>query len=169
MKFLSEKSVLIHKEFVEKLSLQCSALEKSSPMVIGKPISEIRRRRFLNKSDIIRLRSEIECHNIFFSSFGNMYQSSKCVKNKYNTEASFLYELLELGCEAEADFLGIYVSGGAPYVKIGKAVELMYREAPLLTVDLCEHAYFLDYGFSKREYLKNMLPFLNLGKLDEIL
>ena len=94
-----------------------------------------------------------------------MYQSSDCVKNKYNTEASFLYELLEAGCETEASFMGIYMKRGAPYVLFGTPYELLCREFPVLAVDLCEHVYFSDYGFSKREYLKNALPYLNLAKL----
>ncbi len=167
MKILSERSISLHKEYVNNLKHRCTALEKSAPEVIGKPLSEIKRMRFLNKWDIIKLRSEIECHEIFFSSFGKMYQSSKTVKNKYNTEASFLYELLEAAESSDDDFLGIYVKRGGIFIKFGEALELFRADTPILAVDLCEHAYFLDFGFSKREYLQNLLPFLNLGKLDE--
>ena len=165
MKFLSDRSISQHKEYVKTLTHRLTALEKSAPEVIGKSLSEIKKRHFLNKNDIIRLRAEIECHNIFFSSFGNMYQSSQCVKNTYTTEASFLYELLEAASETEKAFMGIYMKRGVPQIALGNPTELLNIETPILAVDLCEHAYFLDFGFSKREYLKNLLPYLNLSKL----
>ena len=35
-----------------------------------------------------------------------------------------------------------------------------------LAVDLCEHAYFYDYGFDKKSYLKAALSSLDLSKIE---
>ena len=167
MNFFSDKSVILHKKYLENLNLRCSALLKSSPEVIGMSLDKMRKKRFLNKPDIIALRSEIICHEIFFSSFGKSYEASCAVKKKYRTEQSFLYELYRLGLERRGEFLGIFVNRGEVSVKISDCERLLTYGKPILAVDLCEHAYFMDYGFSKGEYLRNILSYLNLGKLDE--
>ncbi len=167
MKFLSDKATALHKEYVENLTLRCTALEKSAPEIIGMPLCEMRKRRFLNKGDIIKLRSEIVCHEIFFSSFGKRYQSSEAVRRKYGSESSFLYELYKSGIEGQGAFLAIFIQRGEVNFKVIECEDVILRCKPILLLDLCEHAYFLDYGFSKGEYLKNSLSCLNLGKLDE--
>ena len=40
---------------------------------------------------------------------------------------------------------------------------------PILAVDICEHVYFLDYGFDKERFLCRFLPYLSLSKIDQFL
>ena len=37
--------------------------------------------------------------------------------------------------------------------------------APALAIDVCEHAYFMDYGFDRERYLVSALPYLNVAEL----
>ena len=32
-------------------------------------------------------------------------------------------------------------------------------------VDVCEHAYFMDYGYNRERYLLSSLPYLDIAKL----
>ena len=36
---------------------------------------------------------------------------------------------------------------------------------PTLAIDVCEHVYFMDYGFDKERYLVSSLPYLDISKL----
>lgn len=167
MNFVSERALSLHKGFLNSLRLRCSAIEKSSPKCIGKSLYEISRLSFKNKEDIMKLRCEIMAHEIFFSSFGEMYQSSVVVKNTYRTEANFLYELLEFSKKCECEYVGVYLDKKSLFFREGNARELFSRGNPVIIIDICEHAYFLDYGFEKEDYLRNLIPYLNLRKLDE--
>ncbi|MCI5059361.1 MAG: superoxide dismutase [Flavobacteriales bacterium] len=41
------------------------------------------------------------------------------------------------------------------------------HDIPLLCIDMSEHAYFMDYGFEKRKYLKAILHQINWKKVSE--
>ena len=45
-------------------------------------------------------------------------------------------------------------------------VDVIIKNEPLLAIDLWEHAYFSDYGFDKKRYVKNLLPYINLDKIN---
>ena len=55
---------------------------------------------------------------------------------------------------------------GAPEIKCtAEAGKVDYSIKPLLALDVSAHAYFLDYGFSKEDYLRAAVSRLSLGKL----
>ena len=163
--FLSDRSLKLHKEYLEKLKLQYSILEKSFPSIVGKSISDIQRMKLRDKDEIISLRCNVKCHELFFDSFGAGNQASKLVKDCFGSEAGFLYEIYAAAKNVDNGFAFITVRHGRPEVLFGTYTALMKLSRPLLVLDLCEHAYFLDYGFDKDEYTRRMLPYLNLNKL----
>lgn len=163
--FLSDRSIKLHKEYLEKLKLQYSILEKSFPSIVGKNISDIQRMKLRDKDEIISLRCNAKCHELFFNSFGKENQTSMRIRESYGSEAGFLYEIYAEAKNVESGFAFITVRRGRPEVLFGGYTMLMKLCEPLLVLDLCEHAYFLDYGFDKEEYVRSMLPYLNLNKL----
>ena len=48
-------------------------------------------------------------------------------------------------------------------------LETIYRltktRPDVRAIDVCEHAYFADYGFDKQRYLISALPYLDITKL----
>ena len=166
-RILSESSLDLHKEYLRRQKLKYSILEKSFPEISGKKICQISKMKIKDKSEIESLYLDIMFHNVYFSSFGKEYQGSDAVKKRFRTEASFLYELFEAGKKEDGGFILIYFNKGLiDYTVVSKCSNL--RIEPILSVDLCEHAYFLDYGFEKEEYLNKALSLLNLNSLDKI-
>lgn len=171
-KFISEEAIGLHKNYLENLKLEYSIYEKSAPEIKNMSISAIKRARKLRyKDEILSLRVNLECHNLFFSSFGNEFQSSQAIKKAYGTEASFLYDMCNEARQWETSgFLIIGLSNGRIFKYVGQDLEDIFIKAtPILAIDLCEHSYFLDYGFNKNAYLENAMKYLNLNKIDNFL
>lgn len=170
--FISDESIDLHRKHLENLKLKYSILEKSIPEIKNTDIrllNKLRVKRY--KNEALKMKCDIMCHDMYFSSFGEEYQSSETVKKSYRTEASFLYEIFETAKEWDSGgFILICVEKGCVFTHIGEnAVDVFTRSNPVLAIDLCEHAYFLDYGFNKSLYLENALKRLNLNKLDKFL
>ena len=68
---------------------------------------------------------------------------------------------------AEGKFFYIYSDGKSLKTREGDEFELLKTCGNVLAVDLSEHAYFTDYGFDKSEYVRNLLPYLDLSILDK--
>lgn len=166
MKFLSDRAVELHKEYLRQERLKYSILEKSIPKIVGKGIREISGMRLKEKDEIINLKCNILCHELFFESFGKGFESSYAVRAKFRTEASFFYEVSESAKSARGDFLFFCSSNGSVSVHIGEGRLISRLKNPVLVIDLCEHAYFLDYGFERDAYVKTALAHLKLSKLD---
>ena len=63
-------------------------------------------------------------------------------------------------------FVCVYLKGGGVVLKgLYDCEQLSHLGTPILAVDVCEHTYFMDYGFDKQRYLIQSLPYLNLAKL----
>ena len=166
---LSEKTLNLHRDYLKKQKLRYSIWEKAFPQISGKCAFEIAKMKIRDKRDIISLKCDIMCHELYFASFGKEYQSSIAARNKYRTESSFLYEIYEKSrCEKQG-FLIIGMSGGRIEYTVGEENEILKITNPLLAVDLYEHAYFLDFGFDMDLYLNKILPMLNLSFLDKFL
>lgn len=163
--FLSERSLSLHKEYLEKLKLQYSILEKSVPLIVGKELSDIQKMRVPYKEEILSVKCNIICHELFFDSFGAGNQSSKCIRDAFGSEAGFLYKIYESTKNAECCFAFITVMRGVPRLYLGSPNMILRLPNIVLVLDLYEHTYFLDYGFDKEEYVRHMLPYLNLNKV----
>ena len=70
--------------------------------------------------------------------------------------------------DVEYGFVCVYSCNGKVSIKGGgDFLSLCLPYLPLVCIDVCEHAYFLDYGFDKERYLKSALPYLDITKLLE--
>ncbi len=171
-KFISEDAIGLHKNYLENLKLEYSILEKSVPEIKNMSISALKKARNLRyKDEIIRIKVDLECHKLFFSSFGNEFQSSDVIKKAYGTEASFIYDICNEAKQRETcGFLIIGLVKGRIFKYAGQDLEDVFIKAtPILAIDLYEHSYFLDYGFDKSAYLEKATKYLNLNKIDKFL
>ncbi|MBQ8689201.1 MAG: hypothetical protein IJ515_02420 [Clostridia bacterium] len=170
MVFLSETSISLHKEYLRNLKLRLSIFEKTYPSLRGKSCYGISRLN-MNKGEreeALKLKCEILAHEIYFDSFNQSSARCDSLSRQYVSEANFLYQLFR-ACEAEdAKFLFIYLNGRGEikYCIENDLTRALTNFMPQLAFDLCEHAYFYDYGFDKSAYLKAALSCLNLSKIE---
>lgn len=163
--FLSERSISMHCEYLNKMKLQYSILEKSYPCIAERKMTEIQKMRVPYKDEILALRSEIAAHELFFDSFGAKNQTSALIKSSYSSEASFLYEIYEEGRKKGNCFAFVSRTNRGVETVFGAPGEIFKIKNPVLAIDLYEHSYFLDYGFDREAYIKNMLSYLSLNKV----
>ena len=171
--FLSEENIGLHQEYVRKLSLKYSILEKSIDGLKGKKVAEILRGRYsrADLKDILSLLPEIELHEIYFSSFAKKKNlTSLRIREAFGNEASFLNELYKLGMALSFGFVSVNIRGAKiENFALNDYAACFTLGTPFLVIDVCEHAYFQDYGFDKQSYLINALAHLDLAKIDGIL
>ena len=119
------------------------------------------------RSELTELLSEIWLHECYFNSFASRGTSSEILKELRISENSFRYEMLLSARESETGFLCLFLRAGTyPDIKIcTKSDVISESHPPLLAIDLCEHAYFLDYGYRREEYLRAAIARLDLSKL----
>ena len=173
MEFLSVQSIALHKKYLETLKLRLSVFESSYPLVAGVDLCGIANTRVRRgeKEEMIRLMSEIKAHEIYFSSFlkaGSILEKNGIISKQFGSEAQFLYELMQYARD-KCGFLMIYQNlrgdirayAGEEYFRVLKQFDVK------LAIDLCEHAYFSDYGFDKEKYLSKALSSLNLSRFME--
>ena len=168
MKFLSERNLEMHKAYLNELMLKYRIFEKSYGELIGKNLDGIYKLNLQREEKVLaaKLFAEISAHKIYFDSFGERNTSSDRVKRKFGSVGQFLYEITEK-CKAHCSgFLLIYENGNKIETYCGDEYEnILRRKKVTLALDLCEHAYFYDYGFGKEEYVKNAVTHFNLSKL----
>ena len=167
MRFVSERALSLHKEYVEAERLRLSVIEKTYPELSGRSARDILRTKCADKREAARLKLNISCHELYFSSFGGQYAASEAIRRSYGSEATFLYKLGKFAEECGERFAFIYADGKAVRVRGGDEWSLLRIDEGPLVIDLFEHAYFLDYGFDKKAYIKNLLPYLDLSLLDK--
>ena len=169
LSFLSEESVNRHKEYMRIQKNRYSVMEKGTPKIKDKSLYEIFRMNLdrREKESFISLKGEILAHDLYFNSFAESYRASGAVRQGHKSESSFLYRLYEEAKEADGGFLIIYKDNGQINTYAGRDYcKIFIKREPVLAVDICEHAYFCDYGFEKNEYLARALSVLDLSKLN---
>jgi superoxide dismutase len=165
--FLTEENINVHKEYMKTLHLRHSIVEKSIPEIKGKNIFEIERMRLkkTDREEILSTLSEYLAHEIYFKSFTITQNREPCIREYYSSEEAFLYEVFIMGMNAKEGFVFIHLNErGKPEIQICQS-GIKTKYLPKLAIDLCEHAYFLDYRFEKERYLKNALSHLDLSLL----
>ena len=172
MHFLSSDNVLKHKEFLNNLKLKYSVLEKSFPFIKGKNIKDISRMRIgeSDKNEIISLLGNIALHELYFNSFSKDFYPSEVVRQAYGSEANFLYEMeCEILKNEPRGFMLVYFDKRRrpAFRHCVSFAESLLSFEPILAIDLCEHAYFMDYGFDRKRYVKCALSHLNLNKIND--
>lgn len=172
MRFLSEESVLRHKEYLRGLKLKYSVLEKSYPEIRGLELGEIYRARIDGgtREECLSLFTKIMMHDLYFNSFCDELHNSMPVRESFGSEANFLYEIeLEISQHEAAGFLLIFFDRKKrlKFKILEGFSEILLSSAPVLALDLYEHAYFSDYGFDRKRYVKSALSHLNLNKIND--
>lgn len=167
LEILSERAVRMHRDYLNELLLRRSIFEKSYPngvlnsYIKGKGLARGER------ESMRELDNEISAHKIFFNSFSNIkYQHSEIVKKQYGDISHLLNEVFRVCMASEGDFVYIVMQRGRVEVCACKA-KCEPPAEPILAVDICEHVYFLDYGFEKEKFLCSLLPYLSLPKIDQ--
>ena len=167
--FLSEENTNMHREYIRQKRLKYSILEDSVRGIRGADIWDLYRLKISerDRADSIGLLTEIKLHDIFFSSFSTVrYQRSPRVASIYGNEAAFLNQLYRLSLTQRYGFVCVYDVNSRIFAKGFDDYEKAFEPGePLLTIDVCEHAYFMDYGYDKDRYLLAMLPYLDVAKL----
>ncbi len=166
--FLSEENVVKHKDYLQNLKYKYAVFEKSIQGVTDKRVREAARLKLgaRDKSALLPLLAEITLHDIYFSSFTDRRNTElpSAIGGKSRT-AQLLYELFETAMKLRVGFVGIYKHKDSLSVYADDDVKMLICDEPLLAIDASEHAYFIDYGFDKRQYLLNALSYLDLEKL----
>ena len=168
MIFLSERNVEIHKSYFNNLILRYRIFEKSYKQIKNKSIRELvnLRLKHSEKAELIKLKAEIDAHKMYFSSFADTNRFNAAIRHQYGSEAQFFYDLTEYIKTLEYGFVFVYYENGI--IKYGGGsdyAELIVKKDVRLSIDLCEHAYFTDYGFDRTEYIKNAVKMLDLSCL----
>ena len=168
-RFLSEESIALHKDYVRLKRLKYSIIESSVPSLVGAEIKDIYRMKIdaRDKRDALVLLADIRLHEISFSSFAEApYQHSRAVCQAYGNEPDFLNLLYKRALNLPYGFVLVYRIGDRIEVRECTDYASALRTSdPALAIDVCEHVYFMDYGFDKEKYLLASLPYLNLATL----
>ena len=172
MRFLSADNVLRHKEFLKELKLKYSVLEKSYPEINDRTLSDIIRLHLGHNEtkEILDLSSKILMHELYFNSFSEELCRSEAVRKYFGSEANFLYEIeREISSNEGQGFLLVFCDrkNQLSFKSLNDFSNILLSSIPLLSIDLYEHAYFLDYGFERKRYVKNALSHLNLNKIND--
>ena len=165
--FLSEENISLHREYARKKQLEMSILESSIPGLSGASLADIRRMRLTprDRSDALLLKAETLMHSVFFSSFSNVrYPHSEYAVRAFGSEAAFLNEVYKLALAQPYGFVAVFDTGRDIIKSVLDARDIQ-KAQPILAIDVCEHAYFADYGFDKQRYLISALPYLDITKL----
>ena len=169
LSFFSEENYEIHKSYLRTLRLKYSILEKSMDGIKDKKINDIIRQKMKrsDKKDVVDLLWEIVLHEMFFVSFSeNTFLMSELVSSIFGSEAAFLNEIFRMAMKIKCGFICVYTTPNNIYLSSSDQLEYLFKYGtPVLSIDISEHAYFLDYGFDKERYLRSALPFLDISKL----
>lgn len=169
IEFLSEENIALHTEYIRQKRLKYSIIEGSIPVLSGADVRDIYRLKISarDRKDAVVLLSEIRLHDIFFSSFcHSQYSHSASVSKAFGSEAELLNRIYRKCMGASHGFVLVYVIGDKieltstfDYGNVLRSID------PILAIDICEHAYFMDYGFDKERYLLTSLPYLDLSRI----
>lgn len=168
--FLSEANIKRHLEHLRQTKLRYSIMEKSLLELCGKTPREIVRLNIDRdtKDEALRLLYNIKAHECFFNSFSDRQSRISDGTFGYLSCEKLLYDLYSEAIGREHCFLFILKDrhGGCKWTFSDGSDGAFISYQPLLSIDLYEHSYFLDYGFENKLYLRNALAYLNLSALD---
>ncbi len=170
MEFLSERTLELHKEYLNGLILKYAIFEKSYPELLGAGLDGIQRAKISRseREEAEKLFLEILAHKIYFSSFGKRNLTSERIKAEFGSEAVFLYQLSEASKKAETGFLLIYEDNGKISFYCGENYRNVLKNKRVkLALDLCEHAYFYDYGFNRETYIYAAVSSFDFGNIEK--
>ena len=170
LRFISEDNYAMHVEYLNALKVKLSALTKITPELDHPKVLSAKRcardRELLNG---MRLVGEIRLHEAYLESFGEReFQRSAVADRVFGSSAELLGRLYRLALDIPYGFVGVTVDkkGRIGEFSLTDYAQLDLNGTVVLAVDVCEHAYFMDYGFDKERYLKRALAYLSVERLD---
>ena len=170
--FLSEENIKRHLSYLNSLKLKYSILEKSIPALKGLEGARILKSGLSRKdiTDAFSLYCEIYAHKKYFSSFTKTPKPSLSLRKHYRSENNFCYALRESVKAGNYRYAYVYLDKRArpEYRCIKEPDQQLLNDNPILLLDLCEHSYFLDYGYEFEKYLTSSIAHLDFSRLDDI-
>ena len=159
--FLSDEAIRRHREYVETLKRAYSFYQNGIPELSTASPAELSRRKYREKERIVALYNELRLHEIFFNSFRT--EGEEYPNGFSPTELSTLrYRLYDTCMSAKGGFVILKRHGKEIRVEHVSNFETSDAE---LAIDMCEHAYFLDFGFDKTSYIVSLIPKLRMSRL----
>lgn len=171
--FISEENRTAHAEYYGRMLARISVYEREYPELSGKPLSDIMRlcRRLRGADEISELYADAHLHRVFFGSYsGEGYQPSHAARELFGSEAAMRDKIFKEAMRLPYGFVAVVRnSRGAEVIGSESGKKILSAGEPLLALDVCEHAYYGDWGFNKEGYLRAALFFMRLTSLDGIL
>ena len=165
-----EEQKEMHRDYLRNLNMKYSIMTDGIPILKNISIEQIKKSNLCraDKDEAVGYASKIKCHELFFDSFGDERGSVEEVYREYGSVDSFKYEIY-LKCRSlDYGFVSIGVDSRGAYILSSEiSSEHFNRRSPILCIDMCEHAYYGDYGFDKERYIFNLLKYINLSKLSK--
>lgn len=168
MKLISDGALAMHRERLRTLKLRYSVFEKSYRSLCGCTDDRIRHQKGIPPSELeelLHLKGDILAHELYFSCFFSGNPLCITVPHSAPSPAELKYRIFCNALSGEGFFILFadgrgrmdFYSGNSPF-------PIFERYKALLAIDLCEHAYFYDYGFDKESYLRSALNLINFSK-----
>ncbi len=168
--FISEENRAAHVEYYERMLARISVYEREYPELSGKAVSDIMRLsgRLRGGDEIYGLYADARLHRVFFDSYSlEGYQPSRAARELFGSEAAMRDRIFKEAMRLPHGFVAVVRRArGAEIVGSESAGEILSGAEPLLALDVCEHAYYGDWGFNKAGYLRAALSRMRLSSLD---
>ena len=165
----SEHYRAMHEGYLRELRLKYSILVKSAPALSGAELDRISRLPIDRdiRREAFKLLSEIRLHEIYFSSFSDSPVIFRVrAGERTPSSAGLLYSLKCASLSLDSGFVTLRKERGRIEIVADRDFTAHFKGgAPELAIDICEHAYFGDFGFSKSRYLEDILPKLRIDKI----
>ncbi len=167
--FLSKESINAHMEYMNMLKDKISVIEKSYEDLIGKSPEALLKMNLPRgcSAEVHELCVSYLSHKMYFSSFADNNAPCPGVKKFYSSEDALLYEILDMAKSSAEGFIYVFKGGEKPprIIHSEDSKGVFQKNMPTLALDICEHAYFADYGFQRDRYLRNAVARLEIAKL----
>ena len=167
--FLDERYYEAHKEYLRGLKLRYSVFEHEFPVIKNVNYQELRRVK-LARQDRINVQSlalEILLHEAYFSSFtSNENTHSESVRELLCSEDNLKSQLYGMAMSSGVKFVGVVERSDKAQLFVVNDYSRFLDGQVIIAVDMCEHAYFGDYGFNKEKYIRYALKYINRSLFD---
>ena len=167
--FVSERNYAMHREWAEREALRLSVLLKDVGEV-GAPYARVKLlcRRGKIGAEAPELYASVALHRTFFDSFSPYCNlPSAYARSRFGSEAALINSLYTMALGQRCGFVALVkTKEGARAVGSERCSDILESGEPLLAIDVCEHAYYGDYGFGREEYVRRALMHLDLARLE---
>lgn len=131
-----------------------------------------------DKEDILFNLGGVINHNLYWKSINPTIQEKPTgnlktqIEKQYNSYEEFLNNLKESALKVKGSGYTFLVIGNNNTLDIintkNQDNPLLYGYIPILTIDLWEHAYYINYKNERQRYLDNIINFLDFSYANNI-